>query len=157
MERRRRVKDREDDEPVRGLAWLAVDPRDGLPDEELSHRMAAQRDDDPRSKDLEMPAKPDIASRDLIGKWIAVLRRPVPHDVGDEHLAAVETDAGQQLVEELAGGADERLSLDIFVVSGRLAEEKDPRLSGTLAGHGLAGASVEGTRHACANLFGDEA
>src|SRR5207302_931128 len=58
MERRRRVKDREDDEPVRGLAWLAVDPRDGLPDEELSHRMAAQRDDDPRSKDLEMPATP---------------------------------------------------------------------------------------------------
>ena len=104
-----------------------------------------------------MPVQPHVARGDLLGQGVAVLRRPVPHDVGDEHLAPVETDVRQELVEELPGRSDERPSLKILVVSGGFAEEEDPRLGAPLPGHGLPCAPVKGTGRACPDLVGEHA
>ena len=58
-----------------------------------------------------MPAQPDVAGGDLLGKRVAVLGRAVSDDVGDEDLAPIEADTGEELVQELAGRADEGLAL----------------------------------------------
>jgi len=132
----------------------SVDARDGFAGEELVHGVSAQGHNDLGPQDREVPFEPDVAGRDLLGQGVAVLRRPVAHDVGDEDLAAVQADAGKQLVEELARGADERPALDVLVVSGRLAEEQDPRLRAALAGNGLLRAAVERACGAGSDLIG---
>ena len=101
-----------------------------------------------------MPLEPDIARADLVGKRVAVLRRAMANDVGDEDLAAVEADPREQLVQQLAGRADERTALHILVVSGRLAKEEHPRLATPLARDSLARTAVEGAGHARAYLGG---
>src|SRR5438445_11017514 len=83
VERRRRVVDGEDDEPVL-QPRLAVDARDGFAWEELAHRVPAQRHDDPRAQHLEVSAKPDVAGGDLVRERVAIFGRPVPDDVRDE-------------------------------------------------------------------------
>src|SRR5919204_633480 len=104
-----------------------------------------------------MTPQPNVARGDLVREGIAVLRRPVPDDVGDEHLAPVEADPREELVEELAGGTDEGLPLNVLVVTGSFAEEEDPRLPCALAGDGLPRAAVEWAGDASADLLGDEA
>ena len=148
--------DGEDDEPVGGASGVAVDARDRVAREELGHRVPAEGDDDPRTQNLEMATKPNVAGGDLLGQRIAVLRWAVTDDIGDEDLAAVEADAREQLVEELAGRAHERPSLQVLVVAGRLAEEEDPGLRGTVARNGLPRAPMERARGAGANLSRDQ-
>src|SRR6266550_5501807 len=104
-----------------------------------------------------MPVQPHVARGDLLGQGVAVLRRAVPHDVGDEHLAPVETDVRQELVEELPGRSDERPPLKVLVVSGGFAEEEDPRLGAPFAWYGLACAAMKGTGRAGADLVGEHA
>ena len=106
------------------------------------------------NKEREVALEPDVARCDLLGERIAVLGRPVPHDVRDEDLAAVEADPAEELIEKLARGAHERATLDVLVVSGRLAEEEDPRLGAPLAGNGLASAPVERAGRAGPHLIG---
>src|SRR2546425_5639777 len=154
VERRRRVVDGEDDEPVL-QPRLAVDARDGFAREELAHRVAAQRDDDLRTQHLEVTPQPDVARHDLLRERVAVLGRPVPDDVRDEHLPAVEADPREELVEELPRRADEGLPLDVLVVPGGLAEEEQAGLAGAVAGHGLTSASVERAGPARTDLGGD--
>src|SRR5437867_11988816 len=154
VKRRRRVVDGEDDEPVL-KPRLAVDARDGFAREELAHRVPAQRHDDPRAQHLEVSAKPDVAGGDLVRERVAIFGRPVPDDVRDEHLPPVEADPGEELVQELARGADERLALHVLVVPGGLAQEEQAGLAGAVAGDGLAGASVERAGPAGTDLGGD--
>src|SRR5687767_13088920 len=137
---------------VGDAARPAVDARDGLAGEELVHREASERHDDRGAQGLDVRAEPDIAGGDLVRERIAVLGRPVPDDVRDEDLVAVEPDPGQKLVEELASGADERFALDVLVVARRLAEEEDPGLGAAVARHRLAGPLVERTTGAGADL-----
>src|SRR5437763_2694208 len=115
MQRRRGVVDGEDHQAI-VRTRLPVDARDGLGREELVHGVAAERDDHAWLKDAEMPAQPHVVSRDLVRKWIAVLRRTVAHDVGDEHLGTIETDPREELVEQLSRRADERAALHVLVV-----------------------------------------
>src|SRR2546426_853115 len=150
------VIDREDHETVGGAARPAMDARDRFAGEELPHRVASEGDDDPGPQHLEMPAQPDVAGGDLLGKRVTVLGRPVPHDVGDEDLATIEADASEELVQKLPGRADEWLSLKVLVVSGRLAEEEDPRLGRAVPWDRLPGAAVERACGAGADLVGDE-
>lgn len=78
------------------------------------------------------------------------------NDIGDEDLPPVEADAGEELVEELAGGADKRLALEILVVTGCLAEKQDARLGAAVTGDRLSRAPMQRARRAGADLVGDE-
>ena len=101
-----------------------------------------------------MAPQPHVARGDLIRKRVAVLGWAVADHVGDEHLAPVEPDAGEELVEELPGGTDERPPLNVLVVAGRLAEEEDAGFAAALPRHGLPGAAVERARRAGLDLGG---
>src|SRR6266508_1217354 len=137
------------------LARLAVDARDRFAREELPHRVTSERHDDARLQHLEVALQPDVARGDLLRQRVAVLRRPVADDVGDEHLAAVQTDAGEELVEQLPRGAHERPSLLVLVIAGRLTEEEDPRFGTAFARNGLTSAAMERARGARAYLCGE--
>src|SRR5712691_380382 len=156
MQRRGRMVDGKNHEAVGGASRLAVDAGDRLAREELGHRVPAQGHDDARLQYLEVASKPDVAGSDLLGQRVAVLRRAVTDHVGDEDAAAVEADAREKLIEELAGRTDEGLSLQILVVAGRLAEEEDPGLARTVAWNGLPRAPMERAGGARADLGGDE-
>ena len=80
----------------------------------------------------------------------------MPDHVGDEDRSPVEPDAGQKLVQELPGGAHERLALEVLVVARRLAEKEDPRIGAAVAGDRLPRAPMERARGAGANLVGDK-
>src|SRR5579859_4637585 len=100
VQRGRGVEHREDGDAVL-LSRASVDARDGFAGEELVHGVAAQGHDDPGREEREVALEPDVARRDLLGERVAVLGRAVPHDVGDEHLAPVEADPREELIEEL--------------------------------------------------------
>src|SRR5438445_7484322 len=143
MQRGGGVIDGEDHQTIGRSPRPSVDARDRLTGEELPHRVAAEGDDDPWPQDLEMPAQPDVAGGDLLGKRVAVLGRAVSDDVGDEDLATIEADAGEELVQELAGRADERLPLKVLVVAGGFAEEEDPGLRRTVSRDRLPGVAAQ--------------
>lgn len=63
------------------------------------------------------------ARDDLGGQRVAVVWRPTLHHVGDVDLFALQTDAAEQLGEQPARLADERLSLTILVEPRPLADE----------------------------------
>jgi hypothetical protein len=65
------------------------------------------------------------AGLDLVGKRIPVAGWPALDDVDDGDLAAVGAYLREQLVEELAGGSDERFPLLVLVEAGALADEED--------------------------------
>src|SRR6267143_60083 len=154
MQRCRGVIHREDHEAISRLTDLSVDAGDRLIWKELVHGVTAERDDRARLQDLEMAAQPHIACGHLVGQRIAVLGWPVPDDVGDEDLRAIEPDAGEELVEELPGGADEGTALHVLVVARCLAEEEDARFAASLTVDGRPRAAVEGTGGAGADLRG---
>src|SRR2546425_9558729 len=106
--------DGEDHKAVGGAPRPAMDARDRFAGEELPHRVPAERDDDPRAQHLEMPAQPDVARGDLLGKRVAVLWRPVSHDVGNEDFSTIEADPGEELVQKLPRRADEWLPLEVL-------------------------------------------
>jgi len=116
----------ENQKALGGLARLPVDARDGFAWKELPHRVPAEGDDDARLQDLEVAEKPGVARRYLFWERVAILRWPVPDHIGDEDGPPVEPDAGEKLVEELPGGADKRLALEVLVITGGLAEKEDP-------------------------------
>ena len=78
------------------------------------------------------------------------------NDVGDKDRSPVESDAGEKLIEELPGGADEGLALEVLVVPRSFAEEQDPRVSAAVARDRLPRAPMERTCRAGADLVGDE-
>ena len=156
MQSRRRVIHGKDRQSV-DLARPPMDARDRFTRQELTHRVPPERHDHLRLQDLEMTPEPDIAGPDLLGQRVAVLRRTMPHDVRDEHLAPVETDVRQELVQQLPGRPDEGTSLEILVVARGFAEEEDPRLCAPLPGHGLPRAAVERTGRARPDLVGEHA
>ena len=119
--------------------------------------MPPERHDDLGLQDLEVALQPDVAGGDLVRKRVAVLRRAVPDDVGDEYLAAIQSDVRQELVEQLPGGSDEGPSLEILVVSRCFAQEEDPGLAAPLARHRLACAPVKGAGRARPYLVGEHA
>src|ERR1700687_419268 len=98
MQSRRRVVHRKDRQSV-DLARPPVDARDRFAWQELTHRLTPQGHDHLWLEHFEMALEPDVAGADLLGKRVAILRRAVPHHVGDEHLAPVETDIRQELVQ----------------------------------------------------------
>src|ERR1700704_883269 len=62
----------------------------------------------------------------LLGRGVAILRRPPVEHVGDVDLASVQADAGEHLIQELPGAADKGKTLLVLVASGGLADQHDP-------------------------------
>ena len=119
------------------LLRLAVDPADRRAREEARHRVAAQRDDHLRLDDVDLlrrasceqaPISSGSGSRLPGGRHLTTLAMNTSR--------ALEADAGQQLLEELPGGADERAALLVLVVAGRLADEHDLGVDRPFARHG---------------------
>ena len=94
-----------------GAAQLR-DPFLGL-QQELG-REIAERHDHRGSDELELAVEPRCARLDLVRLRIAVAGRAALHDVRDVDVGAREADALDELGEELARPADERLALQVF-------------------------------------------
>src|SRR5205085_11062396 len=118
----------------RRLLLLAVDARDAgrLPGEELG-REVAERRDDARLDQLDLPEEVALAGLDLLRLRVAVPGRAALDHVRDVDPAPLEADPGQQPLEELPRLADERHALLVLVEAGRLADEHQ-------VGGGIAGA-----------------
>src|SRR5205085_8544094 len=77
---------------------------------------------------LHLLGEPRAARLDLVGERIAVPRRPALHDVRDVDVLAAGSDLREHAVEELPGGADERLPLLVLVVARPLADAHQVRV-----------------------------
>src|SRR5205807_2877896 len=110
--------------PERRLLLLPVHARDPRrpPGQELRCEVP-ERCDDARPNQLDLAPEMALAGLDLLRYRIAVTRWTAFQHVGDVDLFARESDAGEQLLEQLPGGADERDSLLVLVKAGRLAHE----------------------------------
>src|SRR5205085_12552751 len=89
------------------------------------------------------------ALRHLLGFRIAVAGGAAFEHVGDvDVLAALETDRGEYVIEELARLADERLAEPIFFRAGRFADQHPYGFLVADAEHGLRSALVQAARGA---------
>src|SRR5438045_3579111 len=61
------------------------------------------------------------------------------HDVGDVHDSAIDPRLLERAIEQLAGGADERMTGEILLVARLLADQHDARAFRPFAEHGLRG------------------
>src|SRR5439155_24593255 len=112
-----------DNPKVACLPRLAMDPADGHSGEVASERIAAEGDNHQGLDDADLLCEPAGAGVDFCRQRIAVARRATLDDIRDEDLVPFEPDAPEQLLEELAGGADERAGLLVVVISRRFADE----------------------------------
>src|SRR5437868_8093215 len=115
----------------------SVDRGDARSRDEGSEREPAQGDDERGVEDLELTTQDRGAGRHLVGLRVAVARWPALDDVRDEHVGAGPLDAPEQLVEDAASPADERLALLILVESRPLTDEHDLGVGASLPRHGL--------------------
>ena len=86
-------------------------------------RRRAQRHDDLRPDDANLPHQERRAGFALVALGRAVARRAALHDVGDVHLLALQSHGGDHVVEQLAGAPDERQPLLVFVSARAFADE----------------------------------
>ena len=61
------------------------------------------------------------AGDDLVRQRRPVIRRAALDDVGNEYLLALQAHGHNHLIEQVAGAADERPALLVFVLTGALA------------------------------------
>jgi hypothetical protein len=92
------------------------------------------------------------ADLDLRGLGIAIARWTALHDIGDEHTAAVETDAAELFAENAAGAADKGPPLPVLFGPGTLSDEHDASIRCPLARHSLPPAAGERAEPARADL-----
>src|SRR5581483_11696927 len=108
----------------RRLLLLPVHLRDAeRPAGEKLRREVAERRDDDGLDQLDLAEEMALAGLDLVRLRVAVARRAALEDVRDVDVCACEADLCEQLLEQLAGLADERQALLVLVETGRLADE----------------------------------
>jgi predicted short-subunit dehydrogenase-like oxidoreductase (DUF2520 family) len=83
----------------------------------------AERADHARLDQLDLLVQVGLAGVDLVRQRVAVARRTALEDVGDEHVAPLQADLAQQLVEQLAGPPHERQPLEVLLLTGGLPDE----------------------------------
>src|SRR5215470_1424423 len=90
-------------------------------------RGPAHGHEDRRGYQLDMPDDEGQAGGDLVGRRVAIARRPPEDDVRDVEAAGPrEPYPGEHPIQQLTADADEGLAHAIFVRAGRLADEHDP-------------------------------
>jgi hypothetical protein len=154
VERGGGMKHRHDDAPA-DLLRLAVNRADLRAWEELRHREAPQRHDHLGVDRGDLAIEVVGAGGHLLWQRVAVIRRAVLDDVGDEDRLAIQSNCRQQLVEELSRRANERTSLLVLAIARRLADEHYLGVGAALARHRILRANVQVTLHAIACLGGD--
>ena len=120
----------EQDAPAaeRRLLLDAVDARDpGRLAREQLRREVAERRNDLRLDQCDLPKEVALAGLDLVRLRVAVPGRAALENVRDVHLIALEADTGKQPFEQLARLAHERLALLVLVEARRLADEHQVR------------------------------
>src|SRR5687767_1458200 len=139
----------------RDLLLIPVDPRDAgrLAREKLGREIAERRDDH-RLDELDLPEEMRLARRDLLGLRVPVAGRPAFEDVRDEDVRAREADSAEQLVEELPRLPDEGDALLILVKTGRLPDEHEVRIRAARAEDNLCPALRQCTARARRRLLG---
>ena len=128
----------------------AGDP-ERLAGEELG-REVAERRDELRLDQLDLPEQVRLAGGDLLGLRVPVLRRSALENVRNHDVGALEADAAEQLVEQLARLADERDALLILVETGRLTDEHEVGVRVAGAEDNLRSSLREGTTRAAGRL-----
>ena len=88
----------------------------------------------------------------LVGHRVPVLGRPALEHVGDVDIGAAQADTREERVQQLPGGAHERLALAILVEAGRLPHDHDVGRAGPDPRHGLGPRRVEAAFGAGADL-----
>src|SRR5688500_17015420 len=104
----------------------------------------AEADDDVGTDAREIAFQPEPA-RALLGRiraavqarLAAALELEMLDRIGDVDAAAVDAEFLQRAVEQLAGGTDEGMAAEVFLVAGLLADDEDARVVGAFAEHGL--------------------
>ena len=132
---------------------LAVDARD--PDvlaAQLLRRVVAEARDHLRLDQLDLPEEVRLAGLLLVRDRIAVARWSALDDVRDVDVGAVEPDPGEQLVEQLAGLADERDPLLVLVEARALADEHQVGVRAADSEHDLRAALGEPAARAARDL-----
>ena len=154
MQRRGRVIHRHVDHPV-AAPGLPMNLANRLAGEKLGHREPTESNDHLRSNRRDLPLEEMIARGHFVRLRIAIVGRPAFHDIGNEHARTVQADRREQLLKELARGANEWSSLAIFVVPWSLPDEHDLRRRRSFTGNGLVSGSREHARGAYRDLTRD--
>ena len=94
-----------------------------LAGQEALERVPAEYQHHLRLEELELSLQVGLAGLGLVGHRVTVLRWAAFQDVGDVDVGAAEPDTAEQRVEQLAGGADERLALPVLVEARRFAHD----------------------------------
>ncbi len=105
--------------------------------EHVLGRGQAQRDDHLGPDRFQLPHEVRHARRRLVRGRHAVVRRAALAHVADVHLLPGQPHAGDHLVQQLPGPADERPAGQVLVLARPLADEEDGRLGVALAEDGL--------------------
>src|SRR6266852_4566009 len=93
------------------------------------HGKRAETDDRARAHGFNLSKKKRLARSDFIGFGISIIGRPALDHVADINVAAPKTHAAlDDIGQQLAGAADERLAARIFVGAGRLADKHELRI-----------------------------
>src|SRR5688500_18210085 len=95
--------------------------------EQRLRREFAERNDHARLDHFDLAEQEGLALLHLIAFGVAVAGRPALDHVGDVDLVAGQADGLDDLGQQLAGAAHERLAALVFFFTGRLADEHQPR------------------------------
>src|SRR5687768_9544635 len=102
-----------------------------------------ERNDYFRFYQLELPYQIRAAGLDLVRRRIAVPRRAVLDDIGDEDLLPRQVHGTEDLRQEPSSRADEGQSRFVLGCSGRFSDAHQPRLRVAFPGHTVVGGLVE--------------
>src|SRR5258708_37337280 len=116
---------------ARALAW-----------HEALERVPAQDQQHLRRHQLELALEIWRACFGFVGHRIPVHRRAALEHVGDVHVQPAETDPGQERVEQLARGTDERFALTVLVEARSFTDDQDVGGTGTDSGDRLRASCV---------------
>ena len=105
---------------------VGLSPQPGDPDVALEQQLRGEvpeRDHDARVDQGKLLTQEVLARVDLLGARVTVARGSALDHVGDVDILAFDPDLTEQAVEQLAGGTDERNTLEVFIRPGRFTDE----------------------------------
>ena len=117
--------------------------------------MSAEGDDNFRFYNFELPLQKWNAGHDFFRTRVAVVGRAAFEHVANKNILSQQTHRGDDLIKELAGAADKRPALLIFVTAGSFTYKHYLRIGITFAGHGISSCLAQRAAAALSDLVGD--